>query len=574
MKRIKNIFPIIACCLILCALPFRVSAQQLDIETQRRFDYFFYHALNAKVLERFDEAMDFLLHCYAIDPANADVLAELGAFFGALGETDKALDFLRRAVLQDETNFYFNMMLAELSQELDLRQDVIDIYTRLLELYPDKVELYFDLANAFADNGNLQEAIDALNNLEKNVGVSEIITLHKVQLYLMMGEKAHAINEIRQIIEENPTDPRFYILIGDLYLEDNQTETALQYYEKAREIAPNFPMLILSMVNFYESTSNRTAAQGELRRAITSPALDVEAKIQLLARYIAFLQQGEQDISEVNELFHILFDQHPDNTELNFIYANVMMMQENEEEAIRHFWIFIRENPNNPAGYEQLLRMALIDEDLEKIIDISTEALQYLPQEPQFYFYLGAAKFQKGRYEEALQMFKDGLQNATFQSEALKSIFFGQVGDLYHQLGNQELAFENYNKALQLDPMNLPVLNNYAYFLALARRDLDRAEQMSGITIRAEPTNPTFLDTYGWVLYMQGAYSIARIYLERAIEHSRDNPSAVIFEQYGDVLYQTNDRERALEMWKRARELGGDSEILIRKIETGTYHRE
>src|SRR5690606_926667 len=116
---------------------------------------------------------------------------------------------------------------------------------------------------------------------------------------------------------------------------------------------------------------------------------------------------------------------------------------------------------------------------------------------------------------------------------------------------------------------NLSVLNNYSYYLSLEKRDLDKAEQMSGITIKAEPMNPTFLDTYGWVLYEQGSYVMAKIYIEKAIEYNDEDPSAEVFEHYGDVLYKTGDKEKALQQWKKAKDLGNDSAELAKKIETG-----
>ncbi len=105
--------------------------------------------------------------------------------------------------------------------------------------------------------------------------------------------------------------------------------------------------------------------------------------------------------------------------------------------------------------------------------------------------------------------------------------------------------------------------------MSLEKRDLDKAEQMSGITIKAEPLNPTYLDTYGWVMFVQGSYTMAKIYIERAIEYSEENPSAEVYEHYGDVLFRTGNPEEAKKQWLKAQELGGDSEELLRKIETG-----
>jgi len=79
---------------------------------------------------------------------------------------------------------------------------------------------------------------------------------------------------------------------------------------------------------------------------------------------------------------------------------------------------------------------------------------------------------------------------------------------------------------------------------------------MSSITVKAEPTNPTYLDTYAWILYEQGAYTMAKIYIENAVKYSENEPSAEILEHYGDILFKTGEPEKALEQWKKQRNWG------------------
>ena len=74
-----------------------------------------------------------------------------------------------------------------------------------------------------------------------------------------------------------------------------------------------------------------------------------------------------------------------------------------------------------------------------------------------------------------------------------------------------------YERILALDPHNLMVMNNYAYHLATHKGDLKKAERMSAITIKEEPYNPVYLDTYGWILHMQGQDDLALFYLGRAL---------------------------------------------------------
>lgn len=571
----RSLFLVLSC-LFSALLPVKAVAQQeitgvqRNETSRRKFDYYFFEALNSKALGKYDEALDLFQHCYALDSTNASVLVELGTFYNVMKEKNKALSFFQKAVHYDQSNYYYNMMLAGLSKELDLKQDVVDIYESMVQLYPEKLNLNFELANAYADNGELQKAIDALNKLEKGVGISEVITLNKYRLYTLMNKKEKAFDEIQQIINKNPANPRYLVLMGDLYLEDNQNKKALHYYQQAEKIDPEFPALALSMVNYYEKTNNKAAARAMLQKTITGSSMEADGKLQLLTRYLGILQQEKQDLKQANPLFAALFEQYPNNTQLNLIYGNVLLLQDNKEEALKQFEIYTKDNPDDPAGYEQILRIALPDEDLEKIIEVTTEALRYLPGEPQFYFYLGAANYQLKNYQEALTTFEEGLKNAVFTNPAIESDFYAQIGDLNYFLGNKEVAFENYEKALKLNPQNLPVLNNYSYYLSLERKDLDKAEMMSGITIKAEPMNPTYLDTYGWVLFEQGSYMMAKIYIEKAIEYNKkEEPSAEVFEHYGDVLFKTGEIDKAREQWKKAKELGSDSATLDQKIKTG-----
>ena len=560
----------------LVLLPLTLFSQEegliLDETTRRKFDYFFYEAINAKTQGKYAESFDLLQHCYSIDSTNASVLVELGAYHSSLEEKNRALDLFRKAVKQDPANYCYNMILAGLSKELDLKEEVIEIYNYLLRTYPEKVELYFELANAYGDSGELDKAIQSLDTLQKYTGVSDAITLNKFRLYNMMDKKERAFEEIQSVIDKSPDNIRYKLLMGDLYLQDNQAEKALGYYQQARLVDPDDPSLILSMVNYYEKTNNKTAAVEELQKAITSSKMEVETKLQLLARYIGVLRQSQQDIKTANPFFQSMFEQHPNNTRINMMYGDVLLLQEDKKGAMAQFEIYTKDNPADPAGYEQMLRIVLPDTlALDKVIEITGAGIENIPTAPQFYFYKGLAKFQQKKYREALTIYEQGLMSAEFQSPMIESDFYGQIGDIHHVLKNNDVAFENYEKALKLNPQNLPVLNNYSYYLSLERKNLDKAEQMSGITIKAEPTNPTYLDTYGWILFEQGAYTVAKIYIEKAIEYGKDNHSAEVLEHYGDVLAVTGETEKAVEQWKRAKELGSDSKTLNKKIRKKEY---
>ena len=138
------------------------------------------------------------------------------------------------------------------------------------------------------------------------------------------------------------------------------------------------------------------------------------------------------------------------------------------------------------------------------------------------------------------------------------------LGDAYHELGKHTSSDSAYNASLKYDSNNLYVLNNYSYFLSLRNVELGRALKMSKKTIAKEPLNASYLDTYGWILYLKGEFNEAEKYLSKSLMNGGEK-SAEVLEHYGDVLYRLNRKDEANAYWKKAKEAGGSSEALINK---------
>lgn len=155
-------------------------------------------------------------------------------------------------------------------------------------------------------------------------------------------------------------------------------------------------------------------------------------------------------------------------------------------------------------------------------------------------------------------------------NKEIVSDFYAIMGDILHEKKREAEAFAAYDSCLQWKPDNVGCLNNYAYYLSEQGKDLQKAEQMSYRTIKAEPDNSTFLDTYAWILFMQERYEESKIYIDQAVEKD-STVSEVILEHAGDIHAKVGDMERALDYWQRAREKGADSKVLIRKIKLRKY---
>lgn len=541
---------------------------------RRKFDYFFYEGLNLKAAGKYDAAFDAFNHCLEMDSTASAVLYELSFFHMQLNRPEKALDMLKRAVNHSPDNFTYRMTLASVSRGTGLFGEAAEEYKKLAEQYPAKTELNFYLGEALSQEGNIEEAIEAYNQLESAMGMNEALSLQKFRLYMDINEKEKAFGEIEKLAEKYPTVSRYPLLLGDLYLENKELDKAYESYQKAYSIEPSNPYYIVSMSNYYEAKGDKAASEQEIRNALVNEELDVDTKVGILARYIARLQQSKQGMDNVNALFNELIDQHPEDVDLKLMYGSFLSTaQDNSEEARFQFQLVTEMQPDNQAAWQQLLNLALRSEDLPEVIRICQTCMELFPDAPEYHFYLGIAYYQQEKYQEALDAYYEGIKIIPNENGRLKSDFYGQIGDIYYQIKQMDKAYEAYDEALKYNNKNIVVLNNYAYFLSLDKKDLDKAARMSSQTIDMEPDNATYLDTYAWIFFVRGDYKLAKIYIERAIDRDTTNSSELV-DHYGDILYMTGNKEKAVEQWKKAKEMGKESELLDRKIAEEKYIEE
>jgi len=210
---------------------------------------------------------------------------------------------------------------------------------------------------------------------------------------------------------------------------------------------------------------------------------------------------------------------------------------------------------------------------MDEVIRICKKCQEIFPDAMEFHFYMGIAYYQKKEYQLAIDTYKAAITLTPTESTPFVSDLYGQIGDTYFKIKETDKAFEAYEEALKINDKNIGVLNNYAYYLSLLKKDLTKAERMSAQSIKMEPNNATYLDTYAWIFFMQKNYPLAKIYIEQAISKDRSN-SAELFDHYGDILYMSGDKEKAVVQWKKAKEAGKKSATLERKIAEETYFEE
>ena len=546
---------------------------QQDNAQQRKLDYFFYEGVKLKNAGKFDAAFDLFSHCLEIDSTASPVLYELSSFYVEMNKPEKAVGLLQRAVNYAPDNFTYRMALASVSRGLGMFSDASAEYQTLIDKFPDKTDLNYYLAESLTQEGEISKAIEAYDALENSVGMNEAISIQKYKLYNTLNEPEKAMKEIQKLADKYPMEARYQIVMGDLYLEKNDTDKALLCYNKAHEIDPSNPYYIVSMANYYEIVGDKEAAETQIRSALVNNDLDVDTKVNILSRYVVRLQQNKQDIEGANTLFKTLLEQHPEETELKLMYGSLLAMQDKTEEARFQFQLVTEMEPDNAGAWQQLLNLSLKADNMEEVKRICIKCQELFPNGPEYYFYLGIAHYQLKEYDKALETYQAGIRIIDKENTSQLSDFYGQIGDIYYQQKNVTKAYEAYEEALKYNDKNIVVLNNYSYFLTLDKKELKKAERMSAQCIKLQPDNSTYLDTYAWVFFTQGNYTLAKIYIENAISKDSTN-SSELADHYGDILYMNGEKEKALEQWKKAKELGKQSETLDRKIAEQIYIEE
>jgi tetratricopeptide (TPR) repeat protein len=237
---------------------------------------------------------------------------------------------------------------------------------------------------------------------------------------------------------------------------------------------------------------------------------------------------------------------------------------EQYEEALELYNAVLKEQKGNYYIWEQTIFIENMLERPEDVFRRCNEAIKYFDDKPLLYLFKGNAASQLGKHEEALKSLEKGLQY-TEGNIPLKVQFYSFLAEAWRNEENNERSDEYFEKALEMEPDNIMILNNYSYYLSLRGEKLKDAEKMSRRTIETDPDNPTYLDTYAWVLFKSGKTQKALEYLEKALDNGGSTDPDIL-EHYADVLAELGLLEKARTFWEKAIENGGNAQVLKQKI--------
>lgn len=518
---------------------------------------------------------DLIRHAYATDSSNT----ALSYYYGltllmrenvSRTDAERGVSMMRRHVEAHPEDYYEAYTYATLLPQIDRDEEALATWKKLAELFPTKVEVQGQLADCYARNGNFIEAIATYDSLEKVLGVSPELMLRKITYYYQMHDTTGMIEQGKQLLKTAPGNAQYNYVMGHVFQSVQMNDSALSYFDKSIALAPDNGQPYLDKANIYMLSGDSVAYDREINNALVSKDLDVESKVAVLVDYIKQLFARQDTTERVNKLFTVLLEQHPHEAAIHELYSEYFVARKDYKRAAEQMQYVLDIDPSNADSWKRLMMVNLMAEQYPQAIAAGDKALEYNPDNIDLYQYIGPAYYQIKEYDKALEVYDRCLAIADTLDYKLRSSVLTGKGDVYYALKDTAQSFACYEEALRIDPTNVSLMNNYAYFLTLEGKDLDKAERMSAKAVNAQPENATFLDTYAWVFFKKGDYKLALIYIESALRNDTE-ANAEVLEHYGDILFMNGEPEKAVEQWQRALELDPERELLRRKVENKTY---
>ena len=552
-----------------------LAQSSLTPEQQRKYDYFFLEAMRLKEKKDYASAFGLLQHCLDIHPNAASALYEVSQYYMFLRQVPQGQEALEKAVANAPDNYWYSQGLASLYQQQNELDKAVTLLEQMVVRFPAKQDPLFNLLDLYGRQEKYDEVISTLNRLEKRMGKNEQLSMEKFRIYLQMKDDKKAFQEIESLVQEYPMDMRYQVILGDVYLQNGKKQEAYDVYQKVLAAEPDNPMAIFSMASYYKQTGQEELCQQQLDTLLLNKKVTPDTKVGVMRQMIVENEQADKDSTQIIALFDRIMKQEQDDPQIPMLYAQYLLSKKMESESVPVLEQVVDLDPTNKAARMMLIGAAVKKEDYKQIIKVCEPGIEATPDALEFYYYLAVAYNQAEKPDSVISICTRALEHKTADGKKeIVSEFYSILGDMYHTQKQMKEAYAAYDSALVYNPSNIGALNNYAYYLSVERRDLDKAEEMSYKTVKAEPNNATYLDTYAWILFEKGNYAEARIYIDNAMKSEGGDKSDVIVEHCGDIYYMTGDVDGALTYWKKALEMGSESKTLKQKIEKKKYIAE
>ncbi len=532
------------------------SEQEMQIS-----ETLFLDGLKYFMLEDYDQALKLFQKAYVLTPNNAALNYKIAETYLQLKNPKDAVPFAQAAIAQDSKNEYYYLLLAQLYTQQKQVTEAAQAYNALLQNVPDSDDYLFNLADLYLSQTQYDDALKTYERIEKKFGPLEQVSINRQQIYLRQKNIGKAIQEGEKLLANNPTEVRYFLAQAELYNASQKPDLAIETLNRALRLEPTNPFAHLMLSDLNRQKGNLEESEKQVKIAFANPELDIDTKVRILVDFIRQLPNPQLEGISL-ELVDLTIQSHPQEAKAYAVAGDLQTIVGKKETARNNYLKAVKLDDSHFKIWQQIV---LLDAELsqsDSLVKHSEQALELFPNQAVFWFYNGTGHLIEKNFEKAVKSLEYGKRLSSGEPE-LVAQFNMQLGDTYNSLKEYKKSDEAYEAVLAFDADNEYVLNNYSYYLSIRNENLQKAKEMAGRLVAKHADNPTYLDTYAWVLYKLEDYEGALKLLEKAIATSED---ATIVEHYGDVLFKLNQKEEAVKQWQKAKLKGEASAFIDRKI--------
>jgi len=282
---------------------------------------------------------------------------------------------------------------------------------------------------------------------------------------------------------------------------------------------------------------------------------DKQAGLDLLARKA---QSHPQDVASLIEYARATYDYDRPERALKLLYAGIgrqkdprllklyalfLLEQQQTEKAKDVLRIMLKQEADADA-YRFGLRLSLMANDRDLYRQVVERIIARADGEAD-YLLAGESYMVLADEDKALSVLRVGLQSYPDSREL--RLFLSYVLFQKGWLKENEIILRQLHEQHPFQPN---ICNSLAYSLVTQKKDLKQANELLRWALQVEPVNPAFLDSMGWLHFMQGDCDKALPYMEEALRLSA--PDGELYDHMARVLTCVNQPERALKYMRLA----------------------
>ena len=504
------------------------------------------------------------------------------------GSPEEAVAAARRACQLDSTNRWYHQLYGQTLLMTDRYGEALKVFRRLMEENPKDPDNYRIVAALYEQRQSPFQALVTLDSAEVRFGRIPLLSSMKRRLLVATNQIDKALDEARAMVEEAPYEAEHHVVLADLYAADRKDSLALAEYRAALAIDSTNIQTLMSLGDFYAGRQDYRSLLATTRQLFLSDDFPIELKIKRFEDFTADTRFYREYYFQLNDLASTLAIRYPDDPRVVELYARHLIASGELEQALALFKNHLGDEPPVEDYYRMVIDIESYLQRPDSVDRYVTRALELFPEKVDFHISKGHVMSYSKQHDQAIRAYRESLRYA--DTDSLRSVIWGMIGDTWHQkaLGNDSIpeeelfarakkgkkgidrramkeCYKSYEKSLGYWPDNALVLNNYAYFLSLEERDLDRALVMSSRVVALTDNNPTYLDTQAWVLYKMGCTEEARKILQKAVAlDGQKSPELMV--HYGDILHELGEQFMAEVYWRRALEKGYDARQIEERL--------